>query len=349
VSEFIYLGLESKMYDWVEAQEKDAEIVHLMNVCRDMCDDEAVSGKENMYSYLVNKGVAQRVLGLADTLYAKTWAADLNDLNVRACKRENNKPFSGDDNYILEHSTKELVEALVKPVDASLNKQVVSIETKSARETIVKTKCGCEFKTQKVIVCVPITSVKDIHFSPALPSWYDVAMQEAGVGVSIKGVLRFKQRFWPKDMLLVFCADCVCPQLWMDPERPNYPQEEGHAVTMFVTGTQAKALFELPTWKVIQLFLTQLDNMFGSKTNRRPASALYDDHSICKWDSVAYTYPTSGDPTILCGPINQNSVYFAGEHCGVEASEIATINGAMESGKKAAERVVAEGFRKSKM
>ena len=147
----------------------------------------------------------------------------------------------------------------------------------------------------------------------------------------------------------VFCADCVCPQLWMDPERPNYPNEKGHAVTMFVTGTQAKALFDLPTWKVIQLFLTQLDNMFGTKKNRRPASAAYEDHSICKWDSVAYTYPTHGDPSILCGPINHNSVYFAGEHCGVEASEIATINGAMESGKKAAERVVQEGIRKPKL
>jgi len=338
------------LYNWEEAQRVDSDISHLINVCHALGEDSSMREKENLFDYFIRKKVAARVLGLADTLYAKTWATDLSDLDGKNCQRENNKPYAGDDNYILQHSTKELVDALVRPVNVSLNKEVVSIITKNARETIVTTKCNCVLKAKKVIVCTPITVIKneEIKFQPPLPMWYHVALKEAGVGVSIKGVLRFSEVFWPKNMLLCFCADSICPQLWMDPERECYKNAQGYSVTMFVTGTQAKALFNLPTWKVIQLFLTQLDNMFATKSNKRPASKTYEDHSICKWDSVAYTYPTHGDPTELCGPINQNSVYFAGEHCGVEASEIATINGAMESGKKAAERV-AQAMRVSKL
>ena len=104
----------------------------------------------------------------------------------------------------------------------------------------------------------------------------------------------------------------------------------------------------MPTWRVLQLLLAQLDSMFGTKSRRKPASDLFEDHSICKWGTVAYTYPTDTDASILCGPVHNRTVYFAGKHCGVRASEIATINGAMESGKQAAELVL-EDLSKSKM
>jgi monoamine oxidase len=71
---------------------------------------------------------------------------------------------------------------------------------------------------------------------------------------------------------------------------------------------------------------------------RKPASDAFEDHSICRWDQVAYTYPTAGAPETLCGPLG--SVFFAGEHCGVPQSEIATINGALESGRSAAKAVL---------
>lgn len=54
--------------------------------------------------------------------------------------------------------------------------------------------------------------------------------------------------------------------------------------------------------------------------------------------SLPKRYPTSGAPEELCGPVGD--VFFAGEHCGVKESEIATINGAFESGRSAAQLVL---------
>lgn len=71
--------------------------------------------------------MAQRVLGMADTVYAKTWASDLSKLDVRGCVRENGKPYAGDENFILEHSTRQLVQALAKPLDVSTGEEVVEV------------------------------------------------------------------------------------------------------------------------------------------------------------------------------------------------------------------------------
>jgi hypothetical protein len=107
--------------------------------------------------------------------------------------------------------------------------------------------------------------------------------------------------------------------------------------SFFFLSFQAVALLAMPVWRVVQLWLAQLDAMFGTKEKRRPASDSFQDHSICRWDQVAYTFPTSGSPETLCGPVND--VFFAGEHCGVKESEIATINGALESGRSAARKI----------
>ncbi len=126
-----------------------------------------------------------------------------------------------------------------------------------------------------------------------------------------------------------------------------------------------------PAWKVVQQCLLQLDDMFGTKEDKRPATSSYEDHVICKvggaqlspavgahslqWDTVAYTYPSGITPEVLCGPVANGTICFAGEHCGTvrgpslsvrrssgcaqAASEIATINGALESARVAADYV----------
>ncbi len=339
VAEWVYFGTEGKLMNWVEASRTDADFAHLLSVIRGMADDETVTSNESLYRYFVRKGVAQRLLSMADTIYAKTWASNLANLDVRGCIRENSKPYAGDENFVLEHSTRELVQALAKPLDISTGEEVVMVQQDRGGGVAVFTKKGSVFKARKVIVCAPITSVKggEISFVPPLPPSYTRALDEAGVGVSIKGLLRFEERFWPKDILFVFCSDSYCPQLWMDPDRPSY-RNDAFSITCFVTGTPAVALLAMPTWKVVQLWLTQLDNMFGTKERRRPATDSFEDHSICRWDQVAYTYPTAGAPETLCGPVGD--VFFAGEHCGVPESEIATINGAFESGRSAAKKVI---------
>jgi polyamine oxidase len=266
VSEWLYFGTEGKLLDWVEAEKTDADFAHLLGVVRGMADDASVSSSECLYTYLVRKGVAQRVLSMADAVYGKTWSTDLERLNVKGCIRENSKPFAGDENFILEHSTRQLVEALAKPLDLAKNQELTSVRQERGGRVMLTTKQGATFAARRALVCVPITALKsgEISFDPPLPSPYVSALNSAGIGTSIKGLLRFRERFWPKDILLVFCSDSYCPQLWMDPDRPSY-RNDAYSVTCFATGTPATALLAMPTWRVVQLWLSQLDAMFGTK------------------------------------------------------------------------------------
>lgn len=334
---------------WVEAQQQDKDFAHFLDVIHALEESNNVSPTENLYQYLTRNGVAQRILSVADATYAKTWAADLADLSVRGCIHEAGKPDTGRDNYILEHSTRDLVNALSKGLDIHLNQEVVSVTTSGdAKQVVVKTKEGKTVRAARAVIGVPVTSLTGIQFSPALPPAFQDAVARAGVGVAVKAIIKFKRAFWPADMLLCFCADSPVPQLWMDPKRPNYSGEQGHAVTCFVTGTPAVAMAKMPAWKQLRVCLQQLDAMFGTKSDRHPATDSYDDHSICKWDTVAYTYPSGISPEILCGPVASKTVFFCGEHCGTNMSEIATINGALESARFAANGVLAS-FRESKL
>ncbi len=141
VAEWVYFGTEGKMMSWVDAEKNDPDFAHLINTIRGMADDKSVVPKESMYHYFVRKGVAQRVLSMADTVYAKTWASDLSKLDVQGCIRENTKPYAGDENYILEHSTRQLVQALAKPLDVSTGEEVVHVRERDRR----KKKCSFQF------------------------------------------------------------------------------------------------------------------------------------------------------------------------------------------------------------
>ncbi len=88
-------------------------------------DEYDVRPGETLYQFFVRHGVAQRVLSLADAVYAKTWAANLADLSVTGCLHEGDKPPTGADNYIIEHSTRDVLRVMANGLDVALNQAVV--------------------------------------------------------------------------------------------------------------------------------------------------------------------------------------------------------------------------------
>ncbi len=63
--------------------------------------------------------------------------------------------------------------------------EVVAV-TQQGDVCTVDTKEGASYKTKRVVVAVPITSVPSIRFSPALPAPFLAALSGAGVGVAVK-------------------------------------------------------------------------------------------------------------------------------------------------------------------
>ena len=71
---------------WVDAQRPEAEggVPHLAHMLREAAgldsgiDDARGSASPTLYEHLVSRGVHQSMLSMADSLLAKTWAADLS-------------------------------------------------------------------------------------------------------------------------------------------------------------------------------------------------------------------------------------------------------------------------------
>jgi hypothetical protein len=103
----------------------------------------------------------------------------------------------------------------------------------------------------------------------------------------------------------VSCLDCVMC-LW---------------ATGFIAGERATALSKMQPAAAVQKFLDQLDEMFGSSQQPRPASAAYVKAHIFDWAQEpyvggAYSYPSlgahDGDREALAAPV-AGTVFFAGE------------------------------------
>eukprot|EP01112_Ceratiomyxa_fruticulosa_P018233 TRINITY_DN5798_c0_g1_i1.p1 TRINITY_DN5798_c0_g1~~TRINITY_DN5798_c0_g1_i1.p1 ORF type:complete len:456 (+),score=88.22 TRINITY_DN5798_c0_g1_i1:623-1990(+) len=351
-SEYIYLGRERKL---VPFNSTDPDIAHLLNVIRNLGSDMDFEKEKDMsmLSYLAKRGVAFRVMGVADVIYAKTYGTNLDRLSVKDCAREDQKLVTldkGDDNYKVEGSFSQLLEYISKGVNVKLNWQAKKVGYSTSDNLVkVTNQRGEEITAKRVIVTVPLTVFKsgDITYSPPLPSPYLEAANTLGMDGGMKVILKFHRKFWPSGISLVFCADSFVPQLWFDGP-PGRPLPEGVTPVWtcvgFVTGDQAKLMSNMNKDKIVDTFLRLLDDIF-STSDPAPASSAYLDALIFDWGKQpfvrgSYSYPAVGadfPQKTMIKPVN-NFLFFAGEGKATE-NEPTPINGGLKTGKRAATEV----------
>jgi hypothetical protein len=96
------------------------------------------------------------------------------------------------------------------------------------------------------------------------------------------------------------------------------------ADTGFIAGPRADALAAMGAQAAVQKFLAQLDEIFGSTEEPKPATAAYAkahvfDWSQEQWVGGAYSFPSfgaeEGDREALAAPV-AGTIFFAGEAVG---------------------------------
>jgi monoamine oxidase len=117
-----------------------------------------------------------------------------------------------------------------------------------------------------------------------------------------------------------------------------------HPHAGFIAGERADAICKMASEEPIQRFLAQLDTIFGTTSNPKPASACFVSGTVFDWSQEeyvggAYTYPTlgaePGDREALQAPV-QGTLFFAGEAC--HAGVNPCMQAALETGELAAEQ-----------
>jgi len=205
-------------------------------------------------------------------------------------------------------------------------------------------------------VTVPLTILQDgdIEFCPPLPAEKTGAISRVGMSTAVKVLLVFKSRFWPETFWDACCPFGFLPEIWAT----EYPTQEtiylqsepeGKAVIVgFVAGDRAKAIGKLSEGEIVSRSLEQLDSMFGSNLEPKPASSSLCTCLVKNWSDEpfirgAYSYPTFGakanDRAILGEPVGR-SLFFAGEatHEGVNSC----MQGALETAERAVRQLLSK-------
>jgi len=353
VVDYFYLGRERKLLPF---NTTDPDVQKLLNAIYHFSSSSYVhEGPDvSLLRYLVDQGVPFRMLGLADAIYAKTWASTIDRLGLKECMREDKKVgenHNGSDNFILVDSFKVAIDTLARGVPILKNWQAKAISW-SGDNVVISNQKNESVSAKKVVLSVPIPVLRDrdIQFTPEVPPQKRTAWDTVGIGAGLKIYIRLNKRIWPESMKLVLCGDSFVPQIWFE-ERPFVPTPAfpapHYVICGFVTGDQAETLNKMKLNDIVTAFLYQLDCMFGTAEDPTPATSHFEDKMTHNWSKdpfirCAYTYPTLmplESRLELSKPLG-SKIFFCGEAT-VVSHELATLNGALVSGAAAAEQVIA--------
>jgi len=246
-------------------------------------------------------------------------------------RRENNRTVRGRYLDLLAPITK-LVEPHVRcraPVEAILwDSDAVQVRMQDGEELLA---AGVIFTGS-----IAMLAAGSPAFFPGLGDDKLGALERVKMDVGLKIILRFRERFWPREMYFLH-TDGIFPQFWAS--------GKGRAsatpvLTAFIGGAKAEALQGLD---VVRLALDELDEMFGSKS----ATQQFENSHIADWGAEPfvrglYSYGTPqaslADRFTLASSLG-GRVFFAGEATDTEG-QTGTVHGAMASGKRAAAEVL---------
>lgn len=199
----------------------------------------------------------------------------------------------------------------------------------------------------KCIVTVPLTILKEnsISFSPALPTTKQNAIDTLDMGAGMKLFLKFSNNFWGSDIGDI-TVDGYTTFIWA----PGIDKTAAtnNVLICFIMGENAEYMSALDAG-AIDVALAELDALFDGA-----ATANYVDGYIQDWGKEPYikgaysfpapnTYITETNTTRidLAEPINC-VLFFAGE--ATNNNHPSTVHGALESGARVAEEIMACGF-----
>jgi monoamine oxidase len=349
VREYFYLGRERRL---IPIRAHQDEGVHMLYRLAAQLADNPLKDKDDvtLLQWFVNNGLPFRILGIADSLYAKTWGTTLDKLSGSQFGAEQAAalPGEGHGNLLVKNSFAPVFQFLQKDLNIITGWEAKRIDytdptcvrvTNSKNEVLVG---------RQVIVTVPLKILQDgdIEFVPPLPSAKQKAINSLIMEAGMKIFLKFSKAFWPDHHRAVICGDTPIPQFW------TYGQSIP-VITGFLTGEQAQLLSDTRSQnQIAQIFVKQLDTIYSTDDNRQPASDAFVDFKIQDWTKERFIRGSYSAPQVhsegarieLAKPVGK-VLFFAGEATNMNAA--ATIHGAMVSGRRAADEAIAAAKHKT--
>ena len=273
--------------------------------------DAAAVPEQSLLQYFAGCGLSSRVLDLADAIFGNDYGADMSDVGLHEVMHEQ-RSWSYGEKYIVMRGAclQDAMETLARGLPLRTNWPVERVCVDAGRGTAADDACSVELvdssgrtvRARAVIVTVPLAALQrgEVHFEPPLPVVHSTAISKLRMGSALKVIVRLTRRFWPLDFYDAVCADAFLPEVWLSPAAELMREDAPPPYTMvgFVAGARAERVAKLPHAEIARLMLTQLDAMFGTAAEPRPASSACDGFLVKDWSAHPRTYGAYSHPTL---------------------------------------------------
>ncbi|MEP6466598.1 MAG: NAD(P)/FAD-dependent oxidoreductase [Parafilimonas sp.] len=274
--------------------------------------------------------------------------ADVSSASVKSLYREWSEKM--ENQYRIDGGYKKLVVYL----ETECKKNGVVIHTNCCvkkiswqkNEVNINTMCSRFFKSNKVIVAVPISvlQAKDnsenyLEFAPAIPEHISAA-KNIGFGIVIKVVFELTEIFWNKEKNN---AGFILTREKMSTWWTQLPLQN-KILTGWIGGEKASLLKDITDNEILELAIQSLANAFALTEecikSKLKASCIYNWYKEPGING-GYSYNTTKSveaKKILGKPVN-DTIFFSGEAL-FQGSPLGTVEAALQSGKKTSAEVL---------
>lgn len=189
---------------------------------------------------------------------------------------------------------------------------------------------------ERVVAALPPSVLRRLTLTPSLPPARRAAIEGLRYSHVVKVHLQFRRRFWEEHGVAGIMTDLPLQSAWDSTHAQPGPRG---ILTVYTAGRTGRWLGGLAEEQRLAWCLEQLELLFPRcrAEYERGVSSVWDaDPGVCG----AYSYFAPGEVTRF-GPwlaAPEGRIHFAGEHT---AACQATMNGALASGLRAAEEVLA--------
>ena len=327
-------------------------------------DEELKSAKDmTVKEWLIWREIPEKYHLLVDSTIAQENATCIDVYSAKGAQEdliaELNSEF-GDGNYFLKgKNTLEnlLIPYLVKSIQQEqirLDYAVNSIDYTSNQIKIN----GGDIICDKIILTVPLTTLQHnlIQFTPDLsPIKKHLIQNQFNMYGGTKIILNYKKPFWREQFpnVNVVCVgddDPLISQFWFSSTSEEQSEKFGHVITGFSMSNRANYGIVMGEEKVKDHFRKMIQNICGLTSENDG----FIGGTVRNWQDVQHisgayaSVNTSeesrqnyiGNPRLVLSQPIESKIYFAGELFCTHSP--ATIHGAMETGRDATLRVIAE-------
>ncbi len=260
--------------------------------------------------------------------------AEPERLSAAAYAREREQSSNGEGNFHILDGYSRLVEAMAAGLQIRLNAPVREVRWERGAVTLTL-EHGESLEASRLLVTVPVSLLQAgvPSFTPELPATRRAAIHAIPMGQVTKVAVWFERQRWPD--FTVLSSDGRIATWW--------PVAGASTPTLmgYQGGPTARAVAAMGEADALEVALDELTQLFGPAVRAAYLGGRLVDWNADPWSRGAYTYSAVGmgaARATLAAPLD-DTIFFAGEAT-AEGGHIATVHGAIESGRRAARELL---------